>query len=177
MCTPPAADWLSSEEESTWRAVWAVMTWLPARLDAQLRTDAGMSLAEYSALSQISEAPERTMRLSELGLVANMNLSHLSRVLSRLEKVGWVERFPDPADGRFTLGRLTEEGWRQVEAAAPGHVAAVRRYVFDALTPQQVEDLGGAAGVVARVVKAPGGGGADGRSAESRSAEGRRSTR
>ena len=55
--------WLSSQEDETWRAVWAMMTWLPVRLDAQLRDDAGLSLADH-ALSQISEAPERTLRLS-----------------------------------------------------------------------------------------------------------------
>ena len=155
MATTPEAPWLSEEEDRTWRAVWALMTWLPTRLDAQLRAEAGMSLAEYNALSQISEAPERTLRLGELAATANMTLSHLSRVMTRMEKQGWVTRLPDPQDGRFTLGRLTEVGWEQVARAAPGHVRAVRRYVLDDLTPAEVEDLGGAAAVIARAVAAP----------------------
>jgi hypothetical protein len=36
---------------------------------------------------------------------------------------------------------LTEAGWQKVVAAAPGHVGAVRRFVIDALTPEQVEQL------------------------------------
>lgn len=155
MATTPEAPWLSEEEDRTWRAVWALMTWLPTRLDAQLRTEAGMSLAEYNALSQISEAPERTLRLGELAVTANLTLSHLSRVMARMEKQGWVTRLPDPEDGRFTLGRLTDAGWGQVSRAAPGHVRAVRRYVLEELSPEEVTALGGAAAIVARAVAPP----------------------
>lgn len=151
MTTTPTP-WLTAEEEHAWRALWAVMTWLPARLDAQLRAEAGLSLAEYSALSQISEAPGRAVRLSDLARSANMTLSHLSRVIARLEGSGWVERLPDPADGRFTLGRLTQAGWETVQRAAPGHVRAVRRLVVDALEPAQLRALGDAASVVATLV-------------------------
>lgn len=147
------ARWLAPEESEAWLAVWTMAVWLPVRLDAQLRRDSDLSLPEYHALSQISMAPERTLRLSELAAVANMTLSHLSRVVSRLEKAGWVRRIPDPADGRYTLARLTDEGWHKVAAAAPEHVDAVRRYVFDSLTLEQKRALGEAA---ARVVEALG---------------------
>lgn len=133
--------WLDREESEAWRALWSMMTWLPAGLDSQLRADAGLSLPEYHALSQISEAPDRTMRLSELASITNMTLSHLSRVMSRMVNAGWVTRQPDPADGRYTLGSLTEAGWQKVVEAAPGHVQAVRRTVFDQLNAEQVRSL------------------------------------
>lgn len=152
MTATPAAPWLDPNEARAWRALWAVMTWLPARLDAQLRADSGMSLAEYGALSQISEAPGRSLRLSDLARSANMTLSHLSRVIGRMERVGWVERVPDPHDGRSTLGRLTEAGWEKVRQAAPEHVRIVRELVFASLDPAQVEAFGGAAEVIARLV-------------------------
>ncbi|MGJ3561840.1 MarR family winged helix-turn-helix transcriptional regulator [Streptomyces sp. INA 01156] len=113
------ARWLAPEESEAWLALWTMTVWLPVRLDAQLRQDSALSLPEYHALSQISMAPDRTLRLSELAAVANMTLSHLSRVVSRLEKAGWVRRVPDPTDGRYTLARLTDEGWHKVAAAAP----------------------------------------------------------
>ncbi|KAB1645310.1 MarR family transcriptional regulator [Gulosibacter chungangensis] len=137
--------WLDSNEVDTWLQLWSMVAWLPTRLDAQLREDAGLSLAEYHVLSQISMAPERRIRLSELAEVANITISHLSRVVSRMENAGWVRREPDPTDGRATLGVLTEAGWEKVVATAPGHVATVRRYVFDNLTPEQVRALGDAA--------------------------------
>jgi DNA-binding MarR family transcriptional regulator len=122
-----------------------------------------MSLAEYGALSQISEAPGRSLRLSDLARSANMTLSHLSRVIGRMERAGWVERVPDPHDGRSTLGRLTDAGWEKVEQAAPGHVRIVRELVFDALDPAQVRALGGATAVIARLVGPAGAGTAEGR--------------
>jgi DNA-binding MarR family transcriptional regulator len=148
--------WLDPEEAQTWLAVWSMMVWLPVRLDAQLRRDFGLTHPEYHALSQISMAPDRTVRLSELATVTNMTLSHLSRVVSRLEKAGWVQRTPDPDDGRYTRASLTDAGWNAVQAAAPGHVEAVRRYVFDALTPEQSRALGVAASRIVEAVNPPG---------------------
>lgn len=151
--TPTSQEpWLDRDEEQTWRSIWALMTWLPVHLDSQLRTDTGLSLAEYSALSQISESPERMVRLSELAIGANMTLSHLSRVITRLEKQGWVTRSPDPLDGRFTLGHLTGAGWAKVVDAAPGHVAAVRAAVFENLSAEQARTLGQAAELIAAAV-------------------------
>jgi len=148
--------WLDARETEAWLALWSMMTWLPTRLDAQLRQDSGLTHPEYHALSQISLAPDHTVRLSELATVSNMTLSHLSRVVSRLEKAGWVRRIPDPDDGRYTRAVLTDSGWAKVRQSAPGHVEAVRRYVFDALTADQAMALGGAAAAVVAAVNPPG---------------------
>lgn len=155
MATDDSVHWLSPTEAETWRALWTVMVWLPARLDHQLQQESTLSSAEYYALSQLSMAPERTARLSELALVANMTLSHLSRVVSRLEKEELLRRLPDPTDGRYTLATLTESGWNKVVDAAPGHVEAVRRYVFDNLTPEQVQNLGEATARIAEKLGRP----------------------
>lgn len=144
--------WLTEDEDFTWRAVWSLMTWLPTKLDAQLREDHGLSLYEYYALSQISEAPGRAIRLSELAGITNMTLSHLSRVISRMMKAGWVERVTDPQDGRYTLGQLTDAGWDKVVEMAPGHVEAVRHAIFDQLTDEQMRALGESAARVAEAV-------------------------
>jgi DNA-binding MarR family transcriptional regulator len=52
-----------------------------------------------------------------------------------------VRRREDPADGRGQPAELTEVGMELMAKAAPGHVTAVRRVVFDALSPEQVEQL------------------------------------
>lgn len=155
MTATPEVPWLDQDEEKTWRSIRALMTWLPVRLDTQLRAETGLSLAEYSALSQLSETPQRTMRLSDLATGANMTLSHLSRVITRLEKQGWATRSPDPLDGRFTLGHLTEAGWEQIIHAAPGHVQAVRTALFDNLPAEHASSFGQAAELIAAAV-APG---------------------
>lgn len=148
--------WLSDQESETWLNIWSFQVWLPARLEAQLKRDAGISHYDYFALSRLWAAEDHTLRMSELAAAADMTLSHLSRVITRLEKAGWVRRIPDPANGRYTLAQLTEDGIQKVAAAAPGHVEAVRRYVFDHLSPEQVEALGEVAASIVAAVDAPG---------------------
>ena len=97
---------------------------------------------EYFVLAMLSEAPERTLRMTALAQRTNATLPRLSHVVRRLEERGLVERRPCPEDGRATNAILTDAGWDQVVAAAPGHVATVRRHVIDALTAEQVAQLG-----------------------------------
>lgn len=133
--------WLTSDERAAWMTLMGVFMRLPAALDAQLQRDAGISNFEYGILAGLSEAPGRTMRMSELAMLAEGSLARLSQAVGRLEKRGWVTRCPDPADGRYTLATLTGDGWEKVVAAAPGHVERVRTLVFDSLTKAQVRQL------------------------------------
>jgi DNA-binding MarR family transcriptional regulator len=133
--------WLTSEERRAWLALGSVLFRLPAALDAQLQRDADLSLFEYGVLVGLSEAPDRTLRMSDLAVLAEGSLSRLSQVVGRLEKRGWVRRAPDATDGRYTLATLTGEGWEKIVGTAPGHVETVRDLVFDALTKAQVGQL------------------------------------
>ena len=133
--------WLDHEQQTGWLTLAGMMMRLPAALDAQLQRDAGLSHFEYQVLAGLSEAPERTMRMSVLAAFAEGSLPRLSQVVARLEKRGWIRRTPDPADGRYTLAILTGAGWDKVVATAPGHVAEVRRLVIDPLTQTQQRQL------------------------------------
>lgn len=137
-----AVNWLSDEQQAAWRPFVALLIRLPAALDAQLQRDAGISHFDYLVLSGLSEAPDRTLRMSELASMASGSLSRLSHVVSRLEARGWVRREPCPGDGRFINAVLTEEGWQKVVETAPGHVAAVRDLLVETLTPEEFESLG-----------------------------------
>lgn len=133
--------WLDAEERRTWLTLASTVMRLMPALDAQLRRDAGISHFEYAVLAALSEADERTLRMSELASLADGSLSRLSQVVSRLEQKNWVRRTPDPADGRYTLAILTDDGWNKVVATAPGHVNEVRRLVLDPLTKAQARQL------------------------------------
>ena len=135
-------EWLTDEQQAAWRPFIALLLRLPAALDAQLQRDAGITNFDYLVLSGLSESPGRTLRMSELAAIANSSLSRLSHVVSRLEARGWVRREPCPGDGRFINAVLTESGWQKVVEIAPGHVAAVRRLLIDALTPEELRSLG-----------------------------------
>jgi DNA-binding MarR family transcriptional regulator len=134
--------WLSQQEQTAWRPIAALLFRLPAAFEAELQKDAGISHFEYLVLSSLSEAPGRTLRMSDLAALASGSLSRLSHVVSRLENRGWVRREACPGDGRYINAVLTEDGWAKVVATAPGHVAAVRKLLVDALTPEQLKDLG-----------------------------------
>jgi DNA-binding MarR family transcriptional regulator len=135
-------DWLDEPESSAWLRLIAVVELLPGVLDAQLRRDAGLSHFEYQVLAMLSETPDRRLRMTALAARTNATLPRLSHVVGRLEGRGLVERRPCPEDGRATNATLTDQGWAKVVATAPGHVAAVRHHVIDALTPTQIEQLG-----------------------------------
>jgi DNA-binding MarR family transcriptional regulator len=105
---------------------------------ASLTAEAAHSWADCGGLS---EAPGHTVRMSTLAMLAEGSLPRLSQVVSRLERRGWVRRTPDPADGRYTLAILTDEGRAKVVATGPGHVETVRRLVFDPLTKAQSRQL------------------------------------
>jgi len=134
--------WLNAEQLAAWVSFIAVVERLPGVLDAQLQRDAGLSHYEYWVLAMLSEAPDRTLRMSALAGTTNATLPRLSHVVSRLEKRGYVRREPCPLDRRATNAVLTDEGWEKIVASAPGHVAEVRRAVFDALDARDVADLG-----------------------------------
>src|SRR5215469_6876429 len=145
-------NWLAPDEQAAWRQVAALVFRLPGALDVQLQRDAGISHFEYMVLSGLSEAENRTLRMSDLAAMASGSLSRLSHVVSRLEKRGWVRREPCPGDGRFVNAVLTDEGMAKVVATAPGHVEEVRRLVVDALSPQQLAALGYASGSILSVI-------------------------
>jgi DNA-binding MarR family transcriptional regulator len=147
-----APRWLSADEQAAWRQLVQLLFLLPSALDAELQRDAGISSFEYMVLSGLSEADNRTLRMSDLAVMAAGSLSRLSHVVSRLEKRGWVRREPCPGDGRFVNAVLTDEGWDKVVATAPGHVESVRRLVVDALSPSDLIALGGACGQVLRAL-------------------------
>ena len=133
--------WLDDSQRAAWVKLAAVVELLPGVLEAQLRRDNGLTHFEYFVLAMLSEAPERTLRMTALAERVNATLSRLSHVVQRLEGRDLVQRFPCPEDGRATNARLTDQGWATVVAAAPGHVETVRSYVIDALTPEQVGQL------------------------------------
>jgi DNA-binding MarR family transcriptional regulator len=130
--------WLDAEEQRAWRA-WLYSTQLlNDRLDRELMRATGISHAYYEILVQLSETPDRQMRMSELADRCLSSRSRLSHAVSRLEERGWVRRQECAEDGRGLLAVLTDEGFAALAAAAPIHVESVRTHLFDQLSPAQV---------------------------------------
>ena len=134
--------WLTQDEQRTWRAFLGATQSLFERLDRQLAQDSGLPHTYYEILVRLSEAEDRTLRMSELAARSQSSRSRLSHAVARLEQQGWVQRSQCPTDRRGLLATLTDQGFAALEAAAPGHVETVRSLLFDALTPEQAKQLG-----------------------------------
>jgi DNA-binding MarR family transcriptional regulator len=137
----PMTRWLDEDEQRTWRKFLTATQLINEALDRQLQRDANMPHAYYVILVRLSEAPGRTMRMSELAASAQSSQSRLSHAVARLEERGWVRRERCPADRRGNFAVLTDEGYAALAAAAHGHVEEVRRTLFDVLEPEQVRKL------------------------------------
>ncbi len=124
-----------------WLNVTQVLMLLPTALDRQLRDDAGLPHAHYRVLTMLSAERDGSMRMTQLARRSGTTTTRLSHAVSVLEERGWVERSACPTDKRGQVARLTDEGWNFLRSAAPGHVAEVRRLVFDHLTPDDVARL------------------------------------
>lgn len=133
--------WLSPEERQAWLALISVMFKVPGTVERQLVEDDDLSLAEYLVLAMLSEAPDRSRRMSDLAAATSTGQSRLSRIVSRLERSDLIRRTVSQHDKRVVVAQLTETGRQKVEKAAPAHVAHVRHVIFDRLTPEQVRQL------------------------------------
>lgn len=134
--------WLSDQEQQSWRAFIDGCRALFDVLDRQLQAESNLPHAYFEILIPLSEEPCRALRMSELAERARSSRSRLSHAVARLEERGWVRRTDCPTDKRGQLAELTDEGFAVVQAAAPGHVEAVREYLIDQLSPEQVRVLG-----------------------------------
>jgi DNA-binding MarR family transcriptional regulator len=143
----PASDdgrdvrWLSPQEQRAWRALQYLRTPLGTALNRQLTRDSRLSTADYEVLVVLSESPGGTLRAGELGQRTGWEKSRLSHHIKRMVSRGLVERRDCLTDGRGLLVGITEAGREAIREAAPGHVRAVREYVIDLLTPDQLQVL------------------------------------
>ena len=128
--------WLNDEEQRTWRAFLGASQLLLDRLERELQREAGLPHAYYEILVNLSEAPSRMMRMSELADRSLATRSRLSHAVDRLERLGWIERIQCAEDKRGAYARLNDQGFAAIEKAAPGHVESVRTHLFDQLSDQ-----------------------------------------
>ncbi|HET6294570.1 MAG TPA: MarR family transcriptional regulator [Kribbella sp.] len=124
---------LTPDEEAAWRALARAVLVIPRVLDGELLEAHGLNLAEYSILMNLSEAPNRSLRMSELANHVSMSGSGLTRAVDRLARQGLVDRTRAPEDGRGQIATLTPTGLTRLKEAWPTHLEGVRRHVMDHL--------------------------------------------
>jgi DNA-binding MarR family transcriptional regulator len=133
--------WLSGPEQAAWRAYLDGTRLLMQALDRQLTADAGLTLTDYELLVRLAEAKDGRLRMRDLADATLATRSGVTRAVTRAEQAGWVRRVQCDDDRRGMHAELTDAGRAKLAEAAPGHVAAVRDGLIDALAPDQVDQL------------------------------------
>ncbi len=141
------APWLNEAEENAWRALQFMQMRLEGALARQL-ADSGLSYPDYLVLVALTDRADGRMRLFQLGEVLGWEKSRLSHHVARMAARGLVtkEKCDDDRRGAYVI--VTKQGRKEIAAAAPGHVATVRRLFVDQLTPRQLTTIGDAAEAV-----------------------------
>ena len=134
--------WLTDREQEVWRALLQLTTRLPARLNRQLVTDAGLTLADMDVLVGLTDSPDGRARMTELSRSLGWERSRLSHQVARMERAGLVRREACEDDGRGAYAAVTDSGRARLAAAAPAHAALARRLVVDALPADGLQELG-----------------------------------
>ncbi|MDI3405705.1 MarR family winged helix-turn-helix transcriptional regulator [Streptomyces cavernicola] len=138
----PEAPWLTDQQQHIWRSWLRMNTELPAALHRQLQADSELSLPDYDVLVQLTDTAEARVRVLDLARALRWERSRLSHHIKRMENRGLVRREEVPGDGRGAFVVLTPAGRRTIEQAAPAHVRAVRRLIFDAVGEEELAALG-----------------------------------
>jgi DNA-binding MarR family transcriptional regulator len=150
----PQPRWLDDVEDRAWRGYRRMRGLLDLQLSRDLADESGFSDADYDVLSTVSESDDHRIRFTDLARRMLWSKSRLSHQITRMQQRGLVDREEHPADGRGTVVVLTDHGWDAIRAAAPAHVASVRRHLIDQLSRQEIEALGDIAEAVVRHLSA-----------------------
>ena len=136
--------WLTADQQRDWRAFRDATVLLLDVLGRDLEERSGLSLHEYEVMVRLSEAPGRTLRMSQLATDIAHSRSRLTHTIARMEAAGLVARVACSEDARGVNCVLTDGGWAALVAAAPAHVASVREHLVDVLSGPQLVALGDA---------------------------------
>ena len=140
--------WLDEREQRAWRSLQFMQMRVEGELARRLAADSGLSYPDYLVLVALTDRSDGRMRLFELGGALGWEKSRVSHQVTRMAERGLVTKETCASDRRGADVVITGQGRQVIEAAAPGHVAAVRELFVDRLTPAQLDAIGDAAEVV-----------------------------
>lgn len=149
--------WLDEREARAWRNLQFMQMRLEGELARQLAADSGLSYPDYLVLVALTDRPDGRMRAFELAEVLGWEKSRLSHHVARMAGRGLVTKEKCESDRRGAFVVVTKRGRAEIEAAAPGHLAAVRRLFIDHLTPDQLEAVAEVAETVLAAIDDPDG--------------------
>jgi DNA-binding MarR family transcriptional regulator len=132
---------VSETEMRAWQALLHAHEQVTRTLDAELRSEHGISMADYDVLLRLARAPGRTLRMTDLAERVMMSPSGLTRVVDRLVKAGLVRRGRVENDARVMLAGLTDRGREVLRRAAKTHLRGIREHFTGKLSQAQLRNV------------------------------------
>jgi DNA-binding MarR family transcriptional regulator len=146
---------MTAAEEQFWRALMRIVLTLPRQLHEDMIRSAGLSSSEYTVIMNLSEAPNRQLRIVDLAQASGLSPSRTTRIVDSLQSQGLVAKRTSAADGRASLAELTSAGLAKLRSAWPAHVASVRTRVLDHIPPDGLDNAAGVLEAVAAQLDDP----------------------
>ena len=143
----PAAG-LNTEQLGAYFALIEVSSLLQYAVDEHLRADGDLSYVQFQILARLVDAPEGSLRMTDLADGVVYSRSGLTYQAGLLDKRGLITRSPSPDDERSVIVAVTGAGRDLIARVLPGHVDSVRRLLFD---PMADGDLAAFGAVLGRV--------------------------
>lgn len=132
---------LSESQKTAWSNYQRLRLRLSERLNRELSENTGLSEADFEILMALAQSPDESVRALALRCGLEWEKSRLSHQLKRMEARGLVIREDCAEDNRGSVIRVTELGRKLAAEAQRCYEQAVRRYVTDVLTADQLEAL------------------------------------
>lgn len=129
------------ERVAAWRGVLMAQHRVVRAIEADLAAAAMIPLSVYDVLLVLNSAPDRCLRMQDLGERVVLSRSRVSRLVDDLEADGLIERRPDPSDGRATLACLTPTGRAAFRRAAPVYLRGIERHFTALLTDAERQTI------------------------------------
>lgn len=89
-------------------------------------------------LALVSIDPENGNPSTSLGPKIGMEPTSLSRTLKKLEEDGYIERFPNPNDGRSVIVKLTESG-KEIHKIAKKSIMDLNEKILSNLSEEKIK--------------------------------------
>jgi DNA-binding MarR family transcriptional regulator len=129
----------SSDVEQLWEGVARVHSSMTAALEHDMVPEAGMPLAWYEVLLNLTRSPGGMMRYQDLARVAGITNSGASRRLEQMTKAGLIERRSCPTDRRGVFAHITTKGEASFKTAHKVFVNSLERNLGTNLKPGDAE--------------------------------------
>jgi DNA-binding MarR family transcriptional regulator len=120
-------------ELAAWRGLLEVHAHVLRQLDVQMRAAHGLTLSQSEVLIFLDDAPGKQMRMAELAREVLLSSSGGTRLVERLETLGYVSRRAATDDRRVLYAQLTDAGRHLAKATRTTYQQGVRATFLDRL--------------------------------------------